>query len=42
MAYEYRGVTIEEFGSGYTVFFEGDEIYFPTLKEAEEFIKDNF
>ena len=31
---------IETFGNGYTVFFEGDEIYFDTYEEAEQFIKE--
>lgn len=32
---------IDRFGNGYTVFFEGDEIYFNTYEEAEQFIKDH-
>ena len=31
---------IETFGNGYTVFFEGDEIYFDTYEEAEQFIEE--
>ena len=31
---------IERFGKGYTVFFEGDEIYFSTREEAEQFIAE--
>lgn len=31
---------IEKFGDGYTVFFEGDEIYFDTYEEAEQFVKE--
>ena len=31
---------IEAFGNGYLVFFEGDEIYFPTYEEAEAFIEE--
>ncbi len=34
-----NGLTIDRFGNGYTVFFEGDELYFDTVEEAEEFIK---
>ena len=31
---------IENFGNGYTVFFEGDEIYFDTEEEAKAFINE--
>ena len=31
---------IEKFGNGYTVFFEGDEIYFDTEEEAKAFINE--
>lgn len=31
---------IEKFFDGYTVFFEGDEVYFDTYEEAELFIKE--
>jgi len=30
---------IETFGNGYTVFYQGDEIYFDTYDEAMEFVK---
>lgn len=33
-------MTIEKFGNGYTVFFEGDEIYFETKEDAERFIEE--
>lgn len=35
---KYRGYTIERFMSGYTVFYNGDEVYFTTVTEAQEFI----
>ena len=31
---------IEEFGNGYVVLFQGDEIYFDTMEEAEEFVRE--
>lgn len=31
---------IEKFGSGYTVFFEGDELYFDTEEDAKAFLDD--
>ena len=31
---------IEKFGNGYTVFFQGDEIYFDTYEEAEQFVAE--
>ena len=34
----YKGFEIEELFGGYTVTFEGDEIYFDTVEEAKEFI----
>ena len=34
----YKGYEIEIFGSGFIVFFEGDEIYFDTEEEAKAFI----
>lgn len=34
----YKGYEIEVFGPGYTVFFDGDEVYFDTVEEAKEFI----
>lgn len=36
----YKGYEIETFGPGYTVFFEGDEIYFDTEEEAKAFIDE--
>ena len=30
---------IEVFGSGFIVFYEGDELYFPTYDEALDFVK---
>lgn len=36
----YKGYEIEVFGSGFTVLYCGDEVYFPTEKEAEEFIDE--
>ena len=36
----YKGYEIEIFGSGFTVFFEGDEIYFNTEEEAKAFIDE--
>jgi hypothetical protein len=36
----YKGYEIEAFGSGYTVFFCGDEIYFDTEDEAKAFIDE--
>lgn len=33
-------MTIEKFGNGYTVFYQGDEIYFDTMEEAQEFIDE--
>lgn len=35
---EYRNYWIDRFGAGYTVFFEGDEIYFSSIEEAKAFI----
>ncbi len=37
---EYKGYYIEIFGFGYTVFFQGDEIYFSTETDAKEFIDE--
>lgn len=31
---------IESFGNGYTVYYQGDELYFTTLEEAEAFIEE--
>lgn len=31
---------IEQFGEGFTVFYEGDEIYFATEEEARAFIEE--
>ena len=36
----YKGYEIEVFGPGYTVFFEGDEVYFDTVEEAKAFIDE--
>lgn len=30
---------IEPFGNGYTVFYQGDELYFDTYAEAKAFIE---
>lgn len=37
---EYKGYEIETFGNGYTVFYQGDEIYFDTEAEAKAFIDE--
>lgn len=37
---KYKGLEIEDFGSGFTVFYCGDEFYFPTEEEAKEFIDE--
>lgn len=34
----YKGYEIESFGKGYTVFYQGDELYFDTVEDAENFI----
>ena len=34
----YKGYEIQPFGNGFTVFFEGDEVYFETQEDAELFI----
>lgn len=34
----YKGYDYEPFGNGFTVFFDGDEIFFDTEKEVQEFI----
>ena len=31
---------IEKFGNGYTVYYQGDEIYFDTYEEAEQFVEE--
>jgi|GEM_PF-4738306 len=31
---------ITKFGNGYTVFFQGDEIYFDTFAEAAAFVNE--
>ena len=36
----YKGYEIEVFGTGFTVFFCGDEIYFNTEGEAKAFIDE--
>lgn len=36
----YKGYEIETFFEGFTVFFEGDEIYFDTMDEAKRFIDE--
>ena len=36
----YRGYWIDHHRSGFTVFYEGDEIYFGTVKEAQAFIDE--
>ncbi len=36
----YKGFYIEIFGNGFTVFFQGDEIYFNTVEEAKTFIDE--
>jgi len=36
----YRGYWIDHHGNGFTVFYEGDEIYFKTVKEAQNFINE--
>ena len=38
MATWYRGFWIDPYKQGYTVLFEGDEIYFKTIREAQHFI----
>lgn len=35
----YKGYEIENFGSGYTVCYQGDEIHFETIEEAKMFIE---
>lgn len=37
---EYKGYVIETFGSGYTIFFQGDEIYFNSIEQAKNFIDE--
>ena len=40
---EYKGYMIEHniYGTNeYTVFYQGDDVWFTTLKEAKEFIDD--
>lgn len=36
----YKGYEIEDFMTGYTVFYNGDEIYFDTIDEAKAFIDE--
>ena len=40
-AESYKGNDITYFNDGYTVFFEGDELYFGTIEEAKQFIDEN-
>lgn len=35
----YKGYEITGFGNGYTVEFEGEEIYFTSVEEAKAFIE---
>ena len=37
---EYRGYMIEAFLDGFTVFYCGDEVYFDTVEDAKEFIRE--
>lgn len=39
---EYNNIEYETFGNGFTVFFQGDEIYFDTEEEVKDFINENF
>lgn len=32
---------IEKFGNGWTVFYQGDEVYFETYEEAERFVNEH-
>ena len=34
----YKGMNIEKFGNGYTVLYQGDELYAESLKEAKSII----
>lgn len=34
-------MTIEKFGNGYTVYYMGDDVYFDTYEEAEQFIAEH-
>lgn len=36
----YNGYDITPHNNGFTVFFDGDEIYFSTMKKAYEFINE--
>ena len=36
----YKGYEVDTFGNGFTVFYQGDEVYFDTAKEAEAFIDE--
>lgn len=36
------GTSITDMGMGYTVYFNGDEVYFETFDEAYNFAKDNY
>lgn len=37
---DYKGFLIEDFGAGYTVCYQGDELYFETIEGACEFIDE--
>lgn len=37
---EYKGFYIEPFRNGYTVFYQGDEVYFDSVDEAKQFIDE--
>lgn len=36
----YKEYEICKLGNGFTVFYEGDEVYFQTLEEARNFISE--
>ena len=36
--YKYKGFEIDDTANGFCLFYCGDDVYFPTLEEAEEFI----
>lgn len=37
---EYKGYYIEPFFKGFTVFYQGDEVFFDTIELAKEFIDE--
>lgn len=37
---QYKGFTIEKLFGGYTVLFEGDEVFFDTIEQAKAFIDE--